>query len=66
MKQLGRVGVDIAKNVFHVHGVDSHEQTQWQAKWSRANWIDQLCKHLVPHAEVGMEACASAHYWQGG
>lgn len=63
MKQLTRVGVDIAKNVFHVHGVDSHEQTQWQAKLSRSNWLDQLCERLVPHAEIGMEACASAHYW---
>ena len=63
MKQLGRASVDIAKNVFHVHGMDSHEQVQWQSKLSRSDWINKLCKRLLPDAEIGMEACASAHYW---
>jgi transposase len=31
-----RVGVDIAKSVFHVPGVDRHGQTQWQGKYSRS------------------------------
>ena len=28
-----RVGVDIAKSVFHCHGVDRFEKTQWQGKY---------------------------------
>jgi hypothetical protein len=32
---ISRVGVDIAKSVFHVHGVDRHDQVQWRGKYSR-------------------------------
>ena len=60
---LTKAGVDIAKSVFHVHAVDPHDQPQWQAKLKRAEWLDTLCKRLAPGAEVGMEACASAHHW---
>ena len=63
MKTISRVGVDIAKNVFHIHGVDRHDQIQWQAKLSRSKWLSELCQRLLPHAEIGMEACAWAHDW---
>jgi len=58
-----RVGVDIAKSVFHVHGVDRHGKTQWQAKLKRGQWLATMCGRLEPGSEVGMEACASAHHW---
>ena len=58
-----RAGVDIAKSVFHVYAVDRHDELQWQAKLKRDQWIDALCERLAPGAEVGMEACASAHHW---
>ena len=61
--KITRVGADIAKTVFHIHGVDCHDQPQWRAKLKRGQWIDKLCEHLMPGAEVGMEACASAHHW---
>jgi transposase len=60
---LSRAGVDIAKSVFHVHAVDRHDQPGWQARLRRSEWLDALCKRLAPGAEVGMEACASAHHW---
>ena len=60
---LSRAGVDIAKTVFHVHAVDCHDQPRWRAKLKRREWLDALCQHLAPGAEVGMEACASAHHW---
>ena len=60
---LSRAGVDIAKSVFHVHAVDCHDQPQWRAKLKRAEWLDALCRRLAPGAEVGMEACGSAHHW---
>ena len=63
MKKISRAGVDIAKSVFHVHGVDRHSQVVWQAKLKRHQWVKVLCKHLEPGAEVGMEACAGAHHW---
>ena len=61
--KITRIGVDIAKSVFHIHAVDRHEQLVWQVKLTRQNWLKSLCKRVEPGAEVGMEACASAHYW---
>ncbi|MBE0465418.1 MAG: IS110 family transposase [Halomonadaceae bacterium] len=60
---ISRVGVDIAKSVFHVHGVDRHEQPQWRGKYSRAKWLEAICRRVPQGAIIGMEACASAHYW---
>ena len=60
---LSRAGVDIAKSVFHVHAVDRHDRPQWRTKLKRAEWLEALCRRLAPGAEVGMEACASAHHW---
>ncbi len=37
---ITRVGVDIAKSVFHVHAVDRHENTQWQAKLNAVNGLN--------------------------
>lgn len=61
--KITRAGIDIAKTVFHVHAVDRHDKPQWQAKLKRAEWLQALCDRLAPGAEVGMEACASAHHW---
>ena len=61
--KITRSRVDIAKSVFHIHGVDRHERPQWQANLRRSEWIAALCDRLAPGAEVGMEACASAHHW---
>ena len=61
--KITRAGVDIAKSVFHVYTVDRHDEPQWQAKLKRTHWLDALCERLSPGAEVGMEACASAHHW---
>ena len=58
-----RVGVDIAKSVFHCHGVDRFEKTQWQGKYRRERWLDALSKRVPKGSEIGMEACASSHYW---
>ncbi len=61
--KITRAGVDIAKSVFQVHAVDGHEETQWQVKLKRGQWLEAMCEHLAAGAEVGMEACASAHHW---
>jgi transposase len=58
-----RVGVDIAKSVFHCHGVDRFEATQWQGAYRRDRWVNALCKRVPVGSEIGMEACASSHYW---
>ena len=61
--KISRVGVDLAKNVFHVHGVDQKEQPVWRRKLSRGKWLKVLLGKLEPGCEVGMEACAGAHHW---
>ncbi len=48
-----RVGVDIAKSVFHVHGVDRRDQIQWQGKYARNKWLDALSKKVPVGAEIG-------------
>ena len=61
--KINRIGVDIAKSVFHVHAIDRHGKMQWQAKLKRDEWIAALCERAEPGTEVGMEACASSHHW---
>lgn len=61
--EIIRVGVDLAKNVFQVHGVDTQEQPVWQRSLRRATWLEEIVKRVEPGAEIGMEACAGAHHW---
>ena len=58
-----RVGVDLAKNVFQVHGVDRNEKPVWKRKLKRDEWIKVLLEKTEPGCEIGMEACGGAHHW---
>jgi transposase len=58
-----RVGVDLAKNVFQVHGVDRNEKPVWQRKLKRDEWIKILLEKIEPGCLLGMEACGGAHHW---
>lgn len=59
--KLKRIGVDLAKQVFQLHGVDSHEQVQCRKQLKRAQMLD-FFRQLEP-CLVAMEACGGAHYW---
>jgi transposase len=61
--KLTRVGVDLAKQVFQVHGVDRAERPAWCKRLKRSRWIAELERAAEPGAEIGMEACGSAHHW---
>jgi transposase len=61
--KLIRVGVDLAKNVFQLHGVDRSGTTVWKRRLSRAKWLDALLAQTEPGCAIGMEACAGAHHW---
>ncbi len=54
------IGLDIAKNVFQVHGIDAGEKVivRKQLRRSQIGIFQEL-----PPCLVGMEACASSHYW---
>ena len=55
------IGLDIAKAVFQVHGVDSRGQTTLQKRLRRGQLIGFFAN--LPPALVGIEACGSAHHW---
>jgi transposase len=61
--KLIRIGVDLAKNVYQVHGVDKSEKGAWQRRLKRDNWVKALMEKAEPGCEIGMEACSGAHYW---
>ncbi len=61
--KLNRVGIDLAKNVFQVHGVDGHGELVWKRRLKRATWLNVFVETVEPGCEVGMEACSGAHHW---
>jgi transposase len=61
--QLTRVGVDLAKQVFQVHGVDRAERPTWRKRLRRSRWIVELEREAQAGCEIGMEACGGAHHW---
>ncbi len=61
--KITRVGVDIAKNVFHVHAVDRDGRCVWQAKLKREGWVEAVATRMPSGVEIAMEACGAAHHW---
>ena len=61
MKEVSTVGVDIAKKVFQVHGVDRAGTVTVRLTLRRGQVLAWFGK--LPPCLVGMEACATAHYW---
>jgi len=59
--QISTIGLDIAKNVFQVHGVDARGTIVVVRQLRRGRLIAFFEK--LPACLVGMEACATAHYW---
>ena len=59
--QASTIGIDLAKNVFQVHGVDATGKVTITKKLRRAQ-ILPLFERLPP-CLVGMEACATSHHW---
>jgi transposase len=61
--KINRVGVDLAKNVFQLHGVDRKGKALWKRRLTRGKWLAVLCDTVEPGTEIGLEACAGAHHW---
>lgn len=55
------VGIDLAKNVFSVHGVDAHGKVTLKKTVSRSKLLECFA-NLLP-CVVTMEACSGAHHW---
>jgi len=61
--EIRRVGVDLAKNVFQLHGVDARDNVVWRKRLHRRDWLCELQQQVPQGTEIGMEACAGAHHW---
>jgi transposase len=59
--QITTIGLDIAKNVFQVHGIDADEKVVVR-KQLRRSQVMAFFEALSP-CLIGLEACATAHYW---
>jgi transposase len=55
------VGLDIAKNVFQIHGVDAEGVVVVARSVRRSQLLNFFAS--LPHCLVGIEACSSAHHW---
>ena len=61
MEAITTIGLDIAKSVFQVHGVDANGQVVIRRKLKRRYVLAFFQK--LPACLVGIEACASSHHW---
>jgi transposase len=61
MQTITTIGLDIAKSVFQVHGVDAHGQVVIRRQLKRRYVLAFFQK--VPPCLVGIEACATSHHW---
>lgn len=59
--EITTIGLDLAKSVFQLHAVDAAGAVVWRKKLRRSSVLPELAK--VPPCLVGIEACATAHYW---
>lgn len=61
MAEIIRIGLDLAKKVFEVHGVDAREAVVLRRSLRRGKVLEFFAN--LPPCLVGMEACATGHYW---
>ena len=55
------IGLDLAKSVFQVHGIDAHGKTLVTRQLRRGKVLEFFAN--LPACLVGIEACPSAHHW---
>jgi transposase len=61
MSKITTIGLDLAKNVFHVVGCDAHGKRVRRKQLRRGHMLRYFAN--LPPSLVGMESCASASYW---
>lgn len=59
--EVTTIGLDLAKNVFQVHGITEDEEVVFNRPLRRAQLLPFFSK--IERCLIGMEACSSAHYW---
>src|SRR3954464_6834823 len=61
MDQAVTIGLDIAKSVFQVHGIDATGAVVVRRKLARGRVVTFF--EALPRCQIGMEACNTSHYW---
>lgn len=61
MAKITLIGIDTAKSVFHLVGVDSNGNYSWRKQQRRSRLLSILAK--IEPCEVVLEACGSSHHW---
>ncbi len=59
--KITTIGIDLAKEIFQIHGVDVYGKTQTRKALRRSEMATHFSN--LPPCLIGMEACGSAHYW---
>ena len=62
MSEVTTIGLDLAKHVFQVHGIDAQGATVLRKRLRRVQVLAFFSR--IPRCLVGLEACATAHYWR--
>ena len=61
MGEIGTIGLDIAKSVFQVYGVDADSAVVMRKRVNRAKVLEFFA--ALPPCLVGIEACPTGHHW---
>ena len=61
MDEIKTIGLDLAKYVFQVHGVDASGAVVLRKRLRRSQVVAFFAG--LPRCLIGLEACATAHYW---
>ena len=61
MSEITTIGLDLAKHVFQIHGIDAQGTTVLRKRLRRAQVLAFFSR--IPRCVVGLEACATGHYW---
>jgi transposase len=61
MSKITTIGLDLAKNVFQVHGIDETDQMVVRKPLRRGQVLGFFAR--LSRCLIGMKACATAHHW---
>jgi transposase len=61
MSEITTIGLDLAKHVFQVHGIDASGAPVVRKRLRRSEVLTFFAR--LPRCLIGLEACATAHYW---
>src|SRR5262245_52823666 len=61
MGEVSTIGLDLAKLVFHVHGVDADGAVVMRKRWTGAQVLELFV--ALPPCLIGIETCRTAHQW---